>query len=262
MTTSTVPRTSAGPAATARPATLGRLVLLELRKAVDTRAARWLLAISAVLCLVVGVLQMTLEADVLKRSMNGAFVAQHGMAFLLLPVVGILLVTSEWSRRTALTTYALVPRRNRITVAKACAAVLLALATTVFALGASAALNLLAPLWSGSARWDLDWVVVAQATLVGAVAVLGGVAFGLLLMSSPLAIVLYFVLPTVLTVLAALVERLRGPLQWLDINLTLPELYLPDVSGRAWAQAGVSVLAWVVVPLVAGAVRTHRREVV
>jgi hypothetical protein len=65
----------------------------------------------------------------------------------------------------------------------------------------------------------------------------------------------------VFTVLG-IVERFREPLRWIDINLTLPELYLPEVSGRAWAQAGVSALVWVVVPLVAGAVRTQRREVV
>jgi hypothetical protein len=262
MTATTAARTAPRPPAPDRQAPLGRLVLLELRKAVDTRAARWLLAVTAVLCVVIGVLQMTLEDDVLKRSVNGAFLAQHGLSFLLLPVVGILLVTSEWSRRTALTTYALVPRRSRVTVAKAGAAVLLALATTVFVLGVSVALNLLAPLWSAPGRWDVNWVVVAQATLVGVVAVLGGVAFGLLFLSSPLAIVLYFVLPTVLTVLAEVVERLRAPLEWVDLNVTLAVLYEPQVSGRAWAQAGVSVLAWVVVPLLAGAVRTQRREVV
>ncbi len=262
MTASTAPRTAPRPPAPARPAPVGRLVLLELRKAVDTRAARWLLAVSAVLCVAVGVLQMTLEADVTQRSVNGAFVAQHGVPFLLLPVVGILLVTSEWSRRTALTTYALVPRRGRVTAAKAGAAVLLAVAATAVVLGVSVVLNLLAPLWSASGRWDLDWVVVAQATLVGIVAVLGGVAFGLLFMSSPLAIVLYFLLPTVLTVLGELVQRFREPLRWLDINVTLPELYLPQVSGREWAQAGASVLLWAVLPLIAGAVRTQRREVV
>jgi ABC-2 type transport system permease protein len=243
------------------PTPLGRLVLVELRKSVDTRSARWLLAVAALVCVVIGVLQMTLEVDVLQRSVNGAFLAQHGISFLLLPVVGILLVTSEWSRRTALTTYALVPRRSRVTVAKAGAAVLLAVGTTAFVLAVSVTLNLLAPLWSAPGRWDVNWTIVGQATLVGVVAVLGGVGFGMLLLSSPLAIVLYFVAPTVLTVLGESVQRLRAPLAWLDINETLPDLYLPQVSGRAWAQAGTSVLLWVVLPLLAGGVRTQRREV-
>ena len=37
---------------------------------------------------------------------------------LILPVLGILLVTSEWSQRTGLTTFALVPQRERVIVAK------------------------------------------------------------------------------------------------------------------------------------------------
>ncbi len=175
-------------------------------------------------------------------------------------MIGILLVTSEWSQRTVLTTYALVPRRSRITVAKCAAAVLLALAGTVCVLAAAAALNVLAPLWSAPGRWDLDGLLVARATLVAVAGALGGVAFGLLFMNSPLAIVLYFVLPTVLTVLGEAVPRWQGGLRWVDPNLTIPELYLPQVSGRAWAQAGVSVLVWVVLPLLAGAVRSERRE--
>jgi ABC-2 type transport system permease protein len=44
----------------------------------------------------------------------------------LLPVLGVLLVTSEWSQRTAMTTFALVPRRFRVLTAKPLAAAVLA----------------------------------------------------------------------------------------------------------------------------------------
>ena len=37
---------------------------------------------------------------------------------LLLPVMGILLVTSEWSQRTDMTTFALEPHRSRVIMAK------------------------------------------------------------------------------------------------------------------------------------------------
>ncbi len=53
------------------------------------------------------------------------------MVSVLLPVLGILLVTAEWSQRTALTTFTLVPRRERIIAAKAAAGVALAVAATV-----------------------------------------------------------------------------------------------------------------------------------
>jgi ABC-2 type transport system permease protein len=88
------------------------------------------------------------------------------------------------------------------------------------------------------------------------------VAFGLALQNSPLAIVLYFVLPTALSVIAEIVQRLQDPLRWVDINLTLPELYQPDVTATDWARAGVSVLVWVVLVFAIGVLRTSRREVV
>ena len=48
-------------------------------------------------------------------------------ASILLPIVGILLVTSEWSQRTALITFALVPDRGRVLAAKLLASVVLSL---------------------------------------------------------------------------------------------------------------------------------------
>lgn len=239
-----------------------RLVLIELRKAVDTRSGRWLLIVTALLGVAFGVLQLMFEKDPEQRGLNGAFSAAHGAAGILLPVIGILLVTSEWSRRTVLTTFTLVPRRGQITAAKTGAAVLLALLASAAALVVAVLLNVLVPLWSdGAGGWDLDWGMVARATLVAVLLTVAGVAFGLLLMSSPLAIVLFFVAPTVFTVLGEVVTRLREPLRWIDVNLTLPELYLPDVSGREWAQAGTSVVVWAALPLLAGAVRTARRDV-
>ena len=51
--------------------------------------------------------------------------------------------------------------------------------------------------------------------------VLMGSAFGALLMNSPLAIVLFFALPTVWTVLGETVRALRTAAGWLDINVTV-----------------------------------------
>ncbi len=242
---------------------IGRLTTVELRKAVDTRSGRWLLIIIGIACISVAILQILFEEDPLERGVRGVYVAQHGTALVLLPIVGILLVTSEWSRRTTLTTYALTPVRNRITTAKGGAGVLLAVATSALLLLVAAVLNLLLPLWSEVVgRWDFSLTLAVQSILVAVVAVLGGVAFGLALQSSALAIVLYFVLPIALSVVAEIVQKLQAPLLWADINVTLPVLYTTGVTGIEWARAGTSVLVWVVVPFVIGAVRTSRREVV
>ena len=56
------------------------------------------------------------------------------MITLLLPIVGILLVTSEWSQRTAQVTFTLVPRRGRVLAAKVSASVVLALVAFALAL--------------------------------------------------------------------------------------------------------------------------------
>lgn len=250
------------PVQTAPPAvSLARLTLVELRKAVDTRAGRWLLIVIGLVCVAVGLLTTLFGES--EQGVHGVFTAQHSwVVVLLLPVVGILLATAEWSRRTALTTYALVPQRHRVTTAKVLAASLLAVAVTASVLAVSALLVLLVPLWSDTTgRWDLDLVLLAQATLGAVLLTLCGVAFGLALVSTPIAIVLFFVLPTVLTVVGATVDVLREPLGWLDINLTLYELYLPDITGQEWARAATSVLAWIAVPMAVGVVRTSRREV-
>ena len=60
----------------------------------------------------------------------------------LLPVLGILLVTSEWSQRTALTTFTLVPQRERIAVAKLAAGVAFSVLSLLVSLAASAIGNL------------------------------------------------------------------------------------------------------------------------
>ena len=48
----------------------------------------------------------------------------------ILPIIAVLSVTSEWSQRTGLATFTLVPHRGRVLLAKAIAAVLVALAAT------------------------------------------------------------------------------------------------------------------------------------
>jgi len=244
-------------------ARLFRLTVVELRKAVDTRSSRWLLAVTVVLCAVVAVLQARFEENPLERGLRGTYTAQHGLALTLLAVVGILLVTSEWSRRTALTTFTLVPRRNLVTAAKCLAMAVLAVAASVVVLAVSVVVALVGPPLgaAGSGSFDLPVGLFLRVTALGVVLGLGGVAFGLALVSTPLAIVLYFVLPIVLTVVAETVRVVRRPLGWIDANVTVPRLYLEHVSAGDWSRAAASLAVWVLLPLVIGAVRTAYREV-
>ena len=111
---------------------------------------------------------------------------------MLLPIVGLLLVTSEWSQRTALTTFTLVPERSRVVVAKLLAGSALALVAVLVCLAVAAAGNLIA---GGS--WNFELSHLGEGALYELFGMLGALALGLLLMHSALAIVTYFVLPTV-----------------------------------------------------------------
>src|SRR4051794_37443048 len=99
-----------------------RLFRVELRKSADTRAGRWLIGITIGLCLVAEVIFLLVAmnpsaADV--PAAYGDFVAVSAfVSSVLLPVLGIMLVTSEWSQRTAMTTFSLEPRRMRIVLAQ------------------------------------------------------------------------------------------------------------------------------------------------
>jgi hypothetical protein len=101
------------PSRRARRAPGWPVTAVELRKMTDTRAGFWLQL--AVVALTVAVIVIDVlfghARDQTLREMLALAVAP---ASILLPIVGILLVTSEWSQRTALDTFALVPRRSRV----------------------------------------------------------------------------------------------------------------------------------------------------
>ena len=154
MTAVTLPAFAAAP-------TLPRLVAIELRKTVDTRAGFWLLAASALLAIVV--VGLTLAFGHATDLMFGVFFARTvGTVGVLLPVVGVLAITSEWSQRTAVTTFALVPRRERVIAAKLLAGLLVALASVAVCLAISLAATALGPaIGHADGRFDVaasPWV--------------------------------------------------------------------------------------------------------
>lgn len=247
------------PATTAPPLT--RLIAVELRKAVNTRAGAWLLGLVVVMA--AGLMVVALVAgDPADRSLVNFFqFAQLGVS-VLLPVVGLLAVTGEWSQRTALTTFALEPRRERVVAAKLAAATLLVLAVTLVTLALAAAANLIAlAATDADGSWSMNADEPARAALMQLAGVLVGMAFGLALLSSPLAIVAYFIVPTVWTILGSVVSALETPAEWLDLSMTSMPLIGEEMSGQDWAQLATSMALWFGVPLVVGLIRVTRSEV-
>jgi len=251
------PRTQPAPT----PPSLLQLVRVELRKAHDTRAGFWLLLVIAVAAVAVVLLAMVFD-EAPSKSFGNYFGLSQFPVGLLLPVLGILLVTSEWSQRTALTTFALVPRRSRVLLAKVLAATVLALLGVAAAAVASALATVLTPVLSDAdVTWTLSGAQLGQVVLIQVVTVLVGVAFGMLLLSSPLAIVLYFVLPTAFTILVNTVGALDWLRTWLDLSTTSMPMYTGDLAGQGWAQLGTSTALWLVLPLVLGWLRIERSEI-
>jgi hypothetical protein len=166
-----------------------------------------------------------------------------------------LLQQPEWTQRTGLTTFALVPERGRVIAAKVIAALALALGAAVACLFAAGAGNLIA---GGS--WDLPAWLLGQGALFEVIGMLGGVAFGLVFMNSALGIVLYYLLPTVWTILGEMIHALDKPANWLDLSRTTEHLVDGSLSGTQWAQLGTSVGLWVGLVLLIGLFRLRRIE--
>ncbi|MEV1016954.1 MULTISPECIES: ABC transporter permease [unclassified Micromonospora] len=243
-----------------RPSLL-RLTAVELRKLVDTRAGRWLL-ITIGLVVVAVVTLLLIYAEDAEQTFGTFFVTSLLPANVLLPVLGILSITSEWSQRTALTTYALVPRRERVVTAKLIAVVLAAIASVLVALAVASIGTLVASATGGAGTWQVGATLIVNGVIVQVAVVLMGAAFGLLLLNPPLAIVGYLLLPTLWSVLGEMVRPLRGPAGWLDTSRTMDPLFSSDaLTGEQWGRLAVSLLVWMVLPLAAGLVRTLRREV-
>ncbi|HEX5205397.1 ABC transporter permease [Paractinoplanes rhizophilus] len=239
---------------------LPRLTLVELRKLADTRAGLWLLVLIGLGVAGTAVILLGWAPD---EELTFAGFLGFGLApsVVLLPVLGILSMTGEWSQRTALTTFALVPSRLRVIAAKLAAGVLVALATTALTLLLAAAANLIGMARGGDGSWHVAGSLIWQGALSEVLFLLMGMAFGALLLSSPLAIVAFFALPTISGILRETIKALGRVSGWLDLGITSGPLSEPSMTSGEYARLAVSCLVWVALPLVLGSVRILRREV-
>ncbi|GAA4936759.1 ABC transporter permease [Actinoplanes utahensis] len=247
-------------AAAAHRVPLSRLTLVELRKLADTRAGLWLLIVIGLATAATSVIMLG-WADDSEQTFSALYTFGLVPSAVLLPVLGILSVTSEWSQRTALSTFTLVPARVRVMLAKVAAGVLIAVAATVATAVLAAVANLVALGTGGDGSWTLDPTLIWQSLLLQIIFVLMGNAFGALLLNTPLAIVAFFALPTVWTVLGDSIRALRDAAGWLDLNVTSQALLERDMTSGEWARLAASAAVWVVLPLLLGTVRVLRREV-
>jgi ABC-2 type transport system permease protein len=241
----------------ARPG-LGRLVAVELRKMVDTRAGFWL-QVAMVAITVVAVVVRCVVGDAGGHTFVSVLNVGLQPAAILLPIVGILLVTSEWSQRTGLITFVLVPVRSRVLAAKLLASLVLAFAMLAMCVAVVAAGVLVAaPGVDGT--WSSVAPMVGQSAVYLTTGMVAGVAFGAIVLASAPAIVANFALPTVWAALASL-SVFAGVAPWLDTVRAVGPMSEEVMSATQWAHAGTALALWMLLPLMIGAWRITRREV-
>jgi ABC-2 type transport system permease protein len=239
---------------------LSRLTRVELRKLVDTRAGAWLLAVTVLAAVATSLIEL-FWVDQSDQTFSGFFEFGLVPASYLLPVLGILSMTGEWSQRTALTTFTLTPARGRVITAKVLGGALIALATTAVTAGLCALANMIGHAVGGDGSWTGASTIIWHSAVAQVLYVLMGLGFGALLLNSPFAIVSFLVLPTLWAVLGGTIHALHKVDGWLDLSTTMGALGDGHTTAGQFARLGASAAVWILLPLVAGTIRVLRREV-
>ncbi len=267
MTATTLDRAAPAPVARAvpEPIPFTRLLGVELTKMFNTRAGFWLMVSIAASALIATVSVIAFAPD--SALTYDSFGAAIGIPMtLLLPVMAILSVTSEWSQRSGLTTFTLVPHRGRVIWAKMIVSMALGAVSIGVALAIGALGNVVGTSIAGVPTvWDISGDQMSSLVLANVLNLLIGFMLGVLIRNSPGAIVGFvvysFVLPTLSMLLASFQSWWEKAQPWLDFNWAQGQLYDGGMDGSDWAHLGVSGVIWLVVPLVVGLVMVMRSEV-
>lgn len=245
---------------------LTRLVAVELRKMFDTRSGFWLLAsIGIVATLATLGAVLFVPDDDLAFSTFGAAVGFP--MTVLLPIIAVLAITGEWTQRTGLTTFTLVPHRNRVIAAKILASLTVGVIAMLFALVVGALGNVIGAATAGTGEpvWDVSFVHGVEIIVGSLLCLLTGTMLGILLRSSSVALVAYFVyallVPTVFAMLASSQTWFLSARPWIDLNLAESCLFEGTVAGEQWTQLVVAVCLWLVLPGLVGLRLVTRSEV-
>ena len=235
----------------------GTLVRAELRKTVDVRAARWLLFAAALLTAGAEAVPLVFPHNVTQDRASYLAWAALGLSRLL-PLVLLMAMTAEWSQRTAMTTFTLEPRRGRVLAAKVVAGLIISVIAGLFALLAGTVAVLVASHAGRVVASGWDWSQLAGFALFIVLTSAVGLAIGAALHNTAAAIVTYFVLAGLFSLL--MIPALEKAGDWINTGQTFGWMLDGGWSGHA-AQIAVSAALWIALPLAVGTVKTIRRQV-
>jgi ABC-2 type transport system permease protein len=242
-----------------------RVLSTELRKMFDTRSGFWLMAGIGIGALLATSAVILFAPD--KELTYGTFAAAFGVPMsVILPIIATLSVTSEWSQRSGLTTFTLVPHRGRVIMAKAVVSVFVGVVGVLAALVVGVVGNLVGAAIAGvNTVWDVSVLDVLLIVLGNVLGLLVGFMLGVLIRSSAGAIVAYFVysfvLPTLSALLAASQDWFRHLQPWVDFNFAQSALFNGPLSTEQWGQLAVTSAGWLVLPMALGVWLVMRAEV-
>jgi hypothetical protein len=244
---------------------LHRITTTELRKMFDTRSGFWLMASIAITALLATAAVVVFAPD--SELTYNSFAAAIGFPMtVILPIVAILSVTGEWSQRSGLTTFTLVPHRGRVILAKAIVSVGVAVVSIPVAFAVGALGNIVGTAIAGvDTVWDLTFTDFVNIVLANVLGLLVGFMLGVLIRSSAGAIVAYFVysflLPTLSMLLASSQQWFKDLQPWVDFNYAQSALFNGSLTSEQWAQLGVTSVIWLVIPTIVGVAMVLRSEV-
>ncbi|MGC5011186.1 ABC transporter permease [Streptosporangium sp. DT93] len=246
------------PASTRARIPFRRLLGVEARKLVDTRSGKIMTALMVAL-IPVSVTARGFVTDPDLYTLAGT--AGIGLA-ILLPVLGILTVTGEWSHRTALVTFALEPRRSRVLAAKCLPPLIVAALASPFSLLVAVPVTaVVAGVRDLPATWEVAPTALLGWMTTNVLVVAAGLALGMLLLNGPAAIVICLAMPMAWSLVGELGSTGRLLADWLDVNRAASPLVDGHLTGGDAARLATSALVWIVVPAIAGTVRVGRKEI-
>ena len=251
---------------TAQPIPTTRLVKVELRKMFNTRSGFWMLISIGVLSVIATGAVIIFAPDSVVTYESFARAIGFPMS-VILPMIAILAVTSEWSQRSGLTTFTLVPSRGRVIGAKAIATLLVGLGSMAVAFAVGALGNVAGSALAGvDTVWDISLSMAPQMVLGDLVGMAIGFILGVVLRNSAAAIVGYFVVSFVMPGILVLLAQVRSWFEdlqpWIDWNETQVVLFDGATNtGKEWAMLGSTTMIWIVIPLVVGLLFLRRSEV-
>jgi ABC-type transport system involved in multi-copper enzyme maturation permease subunit len=247
------------------PIPLSRIVRVELRKMFDTRSGFWLIASIVITGLIATVATIAFAPDQDLTYYNFAKAIGFPIT-VILPMVALLSITSEWSQRSGLTTFTYVPRRGRLVWGKTLSSITVAIASMLFAFAAGAIGTVVGCSIAGTpAVWDLTPAHATTIVLGNLVSLLTGTMLGMLLRSSAGGLVTYFVItllvPNLFGLLAASQHWFEQLQPWVDLGYAQSFMFEGMHTGAQWAHVATTVLIWIVLPGIVGLRLVLRSEV-